>query len=196
MVRNRLTKVVLALAATSVVGCETISYDEYQRRMLGLASSRELLQRGQWREAGITFDYRGSLTEVRSSIIRLSRELSLWEDMVPVDSPARLALPPVLVLHGIPASSLEMLPILRDGHGSDGKSYEGLSKLFDVYVLDLLDAGLTYPPDTGHQTFDKQAEYVRQFIEQQIRRPVVLLGWSYGGEVAWRLAARYPHPRA
>lgn len=89
---------------------------------------------------------------------------------------------PLLILNGIMMSTKSWIPFIQE-----------FSKNNRLILMDLLDQGQsTRMP--GH-VYDQslQVEAVRTLIETLDLKGLALFGISYGGEVAIRLAAAYPH---
>lgn len=75
------------------------------------------------------------------------------------------------------------------GWGRSGNDFVRILKGFDAVAIHLPGFGPTSPPDTVWGTADYAdlvAEAIRPFA------PVVVVGHSFGGRIAVRLAARYP----
>jgi pimeloyl-ACP methyl ester carboxylesterase len=89
--------------------------------------------------------------------------------------------PPVVLVHGFGAWSF-----------SWRKNIKPLSKYFTVYAIDLLGFGLSDKPREGPYTIESQAALVSAFMENVGLKKATLIGNSLGGEIAMRIAVRYP----
>jgi len=87
---------------------------------------------------------------------------------------------PVLLLHGWGGNHNSWFPI-----------YERLKKMFEVFALDLPGFGQSGSPDLNWQ-LDDYAGFLKMFIRQEIGENVSLIGHSFGGQAAIRLASLYP----
>lgn len=85
---------------------------------------------------------------------------------------------PVLLLHGWGCSSETMQPIFRH-----------LAANFHVYNFDLPGFGMSDEPPAAWDTND-YAALLADFIKQNCPHPPVLIGHSFGGRLALRLAAQ------
>lgn len=105
---------------------------------------------------------------------------------------------PVLLLHGVTYSAASVFDLAVPGH--DRAAFSMLMQLslrgVDAWALDFAGYGLSGPrPDAFGETVD---DYVAQVlaaidkIETRTGRTPVLLGWSWGAQVACRLAGRHP----
>jgi pimeloyl-ACP methyl ester carboxylesterase len=91
--------------------------------------------------------------------------------------------PIVVLLHGTPSSLFSWGElVLGDG---------GLARHAEVFALELLDHGLG-PYAEGPASFQRCADFVSAVLESWDVPPVLLVGQSYGGEVAWRAALDRP----
>lgn len=86
--------------------------------------------------------------------------------------------------------------LLLHGYGASTATWdawaETLKGRFRVVRVDLPGHGLTRAPDTFPATPDTYADFVDQFANKLGLGPVVVVGNSMGGNVAWRLAERHP----
>ena len=87
---------------------------------------------------------------------------------------------PVLLLHGWGGNHNSWFPI-----------YERLKKMFEVFALDLPGFGQSGSPDLNWQ-LDDYAGFLKMFIRQEIGENVSLIGHSFGGQAAIRLASLCP----
>jgi pimeloyl-ACP methyl ester carboxylesterase len=89
--------------------------------------------------------------------------------------------PAVLFIHGLGGSSLSW------------KSWERtLAKDYHLYQIDLPGHGLTVAPDDWRPSPEAYAKTVEQFARSQRLGRFALVGASFGGQVAWTYAVRYP----
>ena len=84
---------------------------------------------------------------------------------------------PLCLLHGWALNSRVWDPIV-----------EALQQDYQVQAFDLPGHGKSAPPDNGDYTIDSLAD----IISQQLEPGTVLAGWSLGGLIAIRIAAKYP----
>ncbi|MBL8858342.1 MAG: alpha/beta fold hydrolase [Planctomycetes bacterium] len=98
----------------------------------------------------------------------------------------RASRPPIVLVHGTPASLFNWALLLSAIDAAAGDA--GVP---DIYALDVIGHGLSQPK-AAHYTFQTCAEHVRGFLEMLDLRDVTIVGQSYGGEFAWRVALDAP----
>jgi len=89
--------------------------------------------------------------------------------------------PPLLLLHGFDSSVLEFRRLVPQ-----------LAGFRETWAIDLLGFGFTDRTAVPHLTPDAIKRHVRQFWQQEIGQPVVLVGASMGGAAAIEVALTYP----
>ncbi len=83
-------------------------------------------------------------------------------------------------------------------HGTGSSTYtwrlvmDSLAKDFEVDAIDLPGFGLTQPMNTT-PTVEAYVEFIDDFMQTLCLDSAVLMGNSFGGEISWRLALKYPH---
>jgi pimeloyl-ACP methyl ester carboxylesterase len=87
---------------------------------------------------------------------------------------------PIVLLHGLAVSHRYLMPTAR-----------ALAEGHPVYVPDLPGFGLSGKPRAVYRVID-HADHVAALMQRLDLPPACLVGNSFGGEVAARLAARYP----
>ncbi len=111
-----------------------------------------------------------------------------WHSRPPSGAPRR---PPLLLIHGTPSTLFTFTHLIRSGRTVHGIDYRGLAEDFELLVPDLPGHGATTPLPAPC-TFEAQVEFLAQFLAAVGAPPLVVVGHSYGGEVALRLAASHP----
>ena len=84
---------------------------------------------------------------------------------------------PLCLLHGWALNSRVWDPIIDE-----------LRQSHQVIAIDLPGHGKSAPPENGEYTIDSLAD----IISQQLQPGTILAGWSLGGLIAIRIAAKYP----
>lgn len=104
------------------------------------------------------------------------------------------AAPPILLLHGTPSTFFTWTQVLGGGVDDAGRPFDGLTADFDVIAPDLVGHGATGPavPPLDTCDFDTLVAFVAAFLRELRIDRAVVVGHSYGGEVAWRLALAEP----
>jgi len=72
------------------------------------------------------------------------------------------------------------------------KVVDSLAQDFEVNAIDLPGFGLTQALNTA-PTIDAYVEFINDFMQTLCIDSAVLMGNSFGGEISWRLALKYPH---
>ena len=88
---------------------------------------------------------------------------------------------PIVLLHGLTDSLFVWDPWVGQ-----------LSRYARVIRLDLPGHGLTGPDPQGRYAWSEIADLVVRFLDQLGFARAILVGSSWGGAIAWQLAARYP----
>lgn len=85
--------------------------------------------------------------------------------------------------------------LILHGWGQSSKNWEyigrALSKNYNVFLLDLPGFGDSSIPEAPFNTED-YSNFVRQFIKKIIKRKIILIGHSFGGKIAIKLASKNP----
>ncbi len=89
--------------------------------------------------------------------------------------------PPILLLHGLGASLHTFEPWAA-----------ALAKDYRVISMDLPGHGLSGPDPTGDYSIDRSIKLVEAVMDRLAPGPVILVGHSIGGQIAWRIAAGKP----
>lgn len=116
----------------------------------------------------------------------VSRDVEYVWAHLPASSNAPAKAPPIVLVHGTPASLFNWSLLCFDG-----AQPSSLLGACDVYAFDVVGHGVAdaKAPRYGFQTC---ADSVRGFLEMLDLRDVTLVGQSYGGEFAWRAALDAP----
>jgi pimeloyl-ACP methyl ester carboxylesterase len=83
-------------------------------------------------------------------------------------------------------------------HGTGSSTYtwrlvmDSLAKDFEVDAIDLPGFGLTQALNT-QPTVEAYVEFIDDFMQTLCLDDAVFMGNSFGGEICWRLALKYPH---
>jgi pimeloyl-ACP methyl ester carboxylesterase len=96
-----------------------------------------------------------------------------------------LAGPPVLLIHGLGGSSLSWSGWNRT-----------LGERFHLYELDLPGHGLTTAPAKWRPSPEAYADTIHAFVSKLRLPSATVVGASFGGQVAWTYALRYPEQTA
>ncbi len=99
--------------------------------------------------------------------------------------------PPVLLIHGTPSTLFTWVHVVFGGEDATGRTFSGLADQFEILAPDFPGHGSTAPA-AGPYTFDKLVAFAMAFLDALDIEEVIVVGHSYGGEVAWRLAHKHP----
>ena len=172
--RRVILLVALALVATALVvpGCSSMNKNKIEERLLAMEGNAPV------RALGLT---------------RRPAEIVLGNERVQVEftyyraggaGPGR---PTVLLIHGTPSSFATWTDVVFGGRGADGQAYPGLARDCDVWVLEMLEHGVTRT-QTPPYSFQRAAQWIDGFVDVMDLKDVTIVGNSYGGEFAWRAA--------
>lgn len=123
--------------------------------------------------------YRLLLSGVSERTVNLEGLELRYFDAEPAPGHGQLALPAVVLLHGLSDSAETWIRLIPD-----------LARRYRVLAPDLLGSGRTPAPPEGLR-FSVLVEYVGRFMDALGLRQVVLVGNSLGGAVAIRYAAQH-----
>lgn len=93
---------------------------------------------------------------------------------------------PLVLVHGTPSSLFNWSLLL-----TSTSSGQTLNETRDVYALDVIGHGVTTATRSSY-SFQACAEYIAAFLDALDLQGVCLVGNSYGGEMAWRVAIDRP----
>lgn len=170
MLRVVLIVVAVALLLGLAVSCAGLSKEQVRSKLLELDKNAAVAGLGlDERSVAMTLDGVGEVTG-RVTFYRAG----------PQGGSERT---PVVLVHGTPSSLMSWTDVV---FGDDG-----LAQDHDVYVLDVVGHGTT-TTTLDDYTFQACADWVAAFVADLGVGPVDLVGQSYGGEFAWRMAADRP----
>lgn len=169
MVRVLLVVLAVALLLGLVVSCSGMSKEKVRETLLALDKNAPVRERG-------------LLTRDVAMVLDGAGDVDARVTYYHTGEPARGRTPVVLV-HGTPSSLMSWTGVV---FGEDG-----LADDHDVYVLDVVGHGVT-TTTLDDVTFQACSEWVAQLVEDLGVGPVDLVGQSYGGEFAWRMAVDRP----
>jgi pimeloyl-ACP methyl ester carboxylesterase len=101
-------------------------------------------------------------------------------------APGAAAAPPIVLIHPTPHALTTWSELVFGGPG-----FAGLGGEFEVYALDVIGHGTTRT-EAGPYSFQRCADWIAAALDALGLREVVLVGQSYGGEFAWRVAVDRP----
>jgi pimeloyl-ACP methyl ester carboxylesterase len=160
--------------AAATTGCSSLSKADMEARLL------ELDKNAPARAVGLT---------------RLSTPISLdgevvADEIVYLHAPRAADAPPgtlpIVLIHGTP-STLFAWTDLTFG----GLDFEGLRAQRDVYAIEVAGHGIA-PGDAGPYGFERCARFAGEVVKALGLERFHVVGSSYGGEFAWRLALNEP----
>ncbi len=170
--RSRTLRAGLALAALLAVGfaaasCSALSHEEVAARLAALPGNTALAARGVERATVTTPD---------------GGTLALGWLHVPADEDAPDT-PPLVLVHGTPGSLYDWAPLFEVPGGLAGRR--------DTWLVEVPGHGAT-PLHEEPLTFQRAADAVAATLDRLGLRDVDLVGHSYGGGFAWRVALDRP----
>ncbi len=113
--------------------------------------------------------------------------------------PTNVKEPAILLIHGTPGGPEVWWPVLL----GDGATY-GLAVNYDVIVIELpghgtstemfCDSNLLGIELIGHRSFDYYSQFCTRILDAIVpaNKPTIIVGHSYGGEMAWRMVSANP----
>ncbi len=159
----------LALGIGFLLATSVLSKQEIEEGILALVKNAPL------REVGLE----------RRAIRFEGRDAELVYVHVPKRAGAADA-PPIVFVHPTPHSLATWTDVVFGG-----PSHAGLAGDFDIYLLDIVGHGMTRSTAAPY-SFDRCSDWVGASLDALGLSNVTLVGQSYGGEFAWRLAVDRP----
>ncbi len=165
--------ILIIAAAGLTASCVGMKKTEIESRLM--ATPKNALVR----EAGL---------QRRTTTVKLEHEP--WEveytwTYFPARGGAGAARGPIVLVHGTPSTLFNWSTLLSSDVGRE------LTASSDVYALDVIGHGVSKTKGPRY-TFQICADSVRGFLELLDLRDVTIVGQSYGGEFAWRVALDAP----
>jgi pimeloyl-ACP methyl ester carboxylesterase len=156
-----------------VIGCQSMSKKTLRNNLLALEKNAPA------RQAGL------STRSIQANLHGKSEPFELTYLFVPAQNGAPTG-PPVVLIHGTPATLFTWVPTIYGDTAS-----KGLSATRDVYAIEVIGHGMA-EGDGRPYLFESCARFVEAAIRGLGLSEVYLVGNSYGGEFAWRAALNAP----
>lgn len=156
-------------------GCSSLSKAELEAQLLALDKNGAIREHGLSRRP-VTLETDGTTHELELVYLHVE----------PTRSDAPGDLPPVVLIHGTPATLCTWTETIFGGAG-----FEGLAAKREVYALEILGHGVA-PGSIEPVTFQLCADFLNAGLDALDLDSVHLVGNSYGGEFAWRAALDRP----
>lgn len=174
-----LTAALVGVAALAT-GCGSLAKDELSGRLLALRKNAPIAAHG---------------LERRRIDVELDGRRHAF-DLVHLSVAARdggTDRLPVVLIHPTPATLCTWVePVFGVAGAEDGGGFDGLAARRDVHAIELVGHGMA-PGNAAPYTFERCARFAAAAIRELAGgRRVLLVGSSYGGEVAWRVALDEP----
>jgi|GEM_PF-383116 len=164
---------VVFLAGALSTGCVSMKKQEIETRLTALPKNTIVRENGLQR---------------RTTTVKLENEPweveYTWTHWTARDK-TRAARGSIVLVHGTPASLFNWSAMLASPAG------RAMLETTDVYALDVIGHGVS-KTKAPRYTFQICADSVRGFLEMLDLRDVTIVGQSYGGEFAWRVALDAP----
>lgn len=167
-----LVAVAATLGALSI-SCGSLAKEEMERRLLALDKNADA------RGHGLS----------RGRVVWTTDGVERAEDVVFLHAPALepiAGLPPIVLIHGTPATLFTWTRVIFGGDG-----YDGLRRYRDVYALEVIGHGIA-PTSEAPDGFEGCGDFVAAFAAQVGTPMVDLVGNSYGGEFCLDVAIDHP----
>ncbi len=159
---------VVGLALVLVAGCSSLDKQSVSEQLLALPGNESLAPHLETHALPLNFPGVDEVVELK--VLRMPRP----------------GAPRLLLIHGTPGTLLNWSESLR---GSE--DFEGLEAFFDVTALELAGHGMSRD-DLQPETFQECADFLSAAADALDIEPSIVVGHSYGGEVAWRFALDRP----
>ena len=161
-----------ALAAVALLAaCGSMEKDTLRSRLLDLEKNQRIREHG--------------LSVARVELTRGAGDVELTYLSVACTG-ERASDVPVVLVHGTPSTLCSWVDVIFGGDG-----YAGLAATHDVVALEVAGHGMARA-DLAPYDYQVCADFVRGALRALDLGPVHLVGNSYGGEFAWRVAVDAP----
>ncbi len=165
-----------AAGSLAILGasCSSLSKPDMEQRLLELGKNAPARAVGLSRLA----------TEIEIDGTVVAEEVVYLRAQRPADAPANTL--PVVLIHGTPSTLFAWSELVFGN-----ESFAGLSAERDVYAIEILGHGVA-PGDGSPYGFERCARFAGAVVRALGLERFHVVGSSYGGEFAWRLALNEP----